>query len=460
MERTKKFLINGSILTVTNIAMRSIGMAFGLYTSNKIGTEAVGVFGLIMSVYMLAITLATSGLNLACTTLVSKELSRDNFINCFKIVKDCIFFALSVSLISSIIVILSSDLISHSWLNNMVSSIPLYLIAVGLPFIAISSVLNGYFMAERKAYKGAIAQFLELTVKIFITIILLNLYSLKNLESICSCLILADVISEIFSCSFLLILYKFDRVKYKKIDLLNSSYKKDIFKITFPVSITSYIRSGLSTLKDFIVPKMLVYYGLTYAMALSEYGRVTGMALPIIMFPNMCISAFSSLLVPEFSTLVAGGNKRRIITVCTKIFKIASFFAIIISSILISFSNEISYMIFNNLECSNLIKMLSPLILFICLDNIIDNILKGLNMQFEVMICNIIDLAITIILLCFLIPVLGVSGFIISIYISELFNFVVSYYQLRKITGFKIDAIHSIFKPVILCLIVYILIYV
>lgn len=460
MKRTKKFLINGSILTITNIAMRSIGMVFGLYTSNKIGTEAVGVFGLIMSVYMLAITLATSGLNIACTTLVSKELSKDNLINSFKIVKDSILFALSVSLISSIILVLSSDLISQTWLNSMVSSLPLYLIAIGLPFIAVSSILNGYFMAVRKAYKGAIAQFLEITIKILITIILLNLYSLKNVESICACLILADVISEVFSCTFLLILYKFDRVKYKKMELPNTSYKKDILKITFPVSITSYIRSGLSTLKDFIVPKMLVCYGLTYSIALSEYGRVTGMALPIIMFPNMCISAFSNLLVPEFSSLLAGENKNRIVTVCTKIFKIASFFAIIISSILIAFSNEISYMIFNNLECSNLIKMLSPLILFICLDNIIDNILKGLNKQFKVMVYNIIDLAITIIVLCFLIPVLGINGFIIAIYISELFNFIVSYYQLRKITGFRIDVIHSIFKPVILCLIVYILIYI
>ena len=75
------------------------------------------------------------------------------------------------------------------------------------------------------------------------------------------------------------------------------------------------------------------------------------------------------------------------------------------------------------------------------------------------MVYNIIDLTITIILLCLLIPVLGINGFIVSIYVSELFNFLVSYYQLRKITGFKIDVIHSIFKPVILCLIVYILVY-
>ena len=64
MKRTKKFLINGSILTITNIIMRSIGMVFGIYVSNKIGSEAVGTFDLVMSVYMLAITIATSGLKI------------------------------------------------------------------------------------------------------------------------------------------------------------------------------------------------------------------------------------------------------------------------------------------------------------------------------------------------------------------------------------------------------------
>lgn len=40
--------------------MRLIGMSFGIYLSRKVGEEAVGVFGLIMSVYMFSITIATS----------------------------------------------------------------------------------------------------------------------------------------------------------------------------------------------------------------------------------------------------------------------------------------------------------------------------------------------------------------------------------------------------------------
>lgn len=175
------------------------------------------------------------------------------------------------------------------------------------------------------------------------------------------------------------------------------------------------------------------------------------MALPIITFPTVCINSFSSLLIPEFASLLAKGNKKRMITICDKIFKLTSFFAISISMILFFYANEISLAIFQNLECAFYVKMLSPLVWFMYLDNIIDNILKGLNQQFKVMICNILDLGITIGLLYFLLPILGIKGFIVAIYVSEIFNFIVSYWQLYKITGFKIDFFQTILKPATLC---------
>ena len=410
-------------------------MVFNIYVSNKIGSEAVGVFSLVMSVYMFFITLATSGLSIACTYLVSQEFAKGNYLEGLKAVRSCNLFGLFLGIGSSILIILFSNIISTTWLNNKISAIPFYLIAIGLPCIAISAVINGYFSAVRKAYKSAISQALELGVKIIISILLLQFFALNNVETVCICLILADVISEVFSCSFLFILYKIDKSFFnKRSKITGISYKRKILNITLPVSVTSYIRSGLSTLKEFIVPNRLVLFGLPYSLALSEYGRITGMAMPVIMFSTVFISSFSSLIIPEFSSLMAKGYKKRILTVSHKIFIIATCFSIIVSIICFIFANNLSLAIFQNLECSRYIKILSPLILLMYLDNIIDNMLKGLNRQFKVMLCNIADLVITITLLYFLLPELGILGFIISMYVSEIFNFTVSYFELKKAT--------------------------
>ena len=56
----KVFILNGIILTATSIIMRLVGMCFNIYISKKVGSESLGIFSLIMSVYMFSITLATS----------------------------------------------------------------------------------------------------------------------------------------------------------------------------------------------------------------------------------------------------------------------------------------------------------------------------------------------------------------------------------------------------------------
>lgn len=437
MKKTKIFLINGFILIITAFFMKSIGMLFNLYISNKIGSEAVGTFSLVMSVYMFATTLATSGLSLACTRLVSEQFAKGNFLDGFKAVKSCLLFSAFLGLGSSLLILLFSPIIAQNWLNSVVSCFPLYFISLGLPFISISCILNGYFSAIRKGYKSAISQVFELIIKMVATIFLLNFYASQNVESICICLILADVLSEICSCCFLLILYKIDKVHYFKRTITNITFKKRILKIALPVSITSYIRSGLSTLKQFITPNRLALFGLPYSIALSEYGKINGMTMSILLFPNVFITPFSNLLIPEFSSLMAKQYKKRILDISQKVFLITSLFAISISIVFFLFANEISFAVFKNLECSKYIKALSPLILFMYPDSIIDSMLKGLNKQFHVMICNILDLLLSIGILYFLLPNFGLTGYLLSIIISEVFNFCISFFQLYQATGFK-----------------------
>lgn len=437
LKKTKIFLVNGIILTITAFLTKSLGMLFHIYISNKIGSEAVGTFSLVMSVYLFFITLSTSGLSLTCTYIVSEQFAKSNFLNGFKAVKSCLLFSLCLGMGSSVLVLLFSKIISQNWLNATVSCIPLYLIAVGLPFISISCVLNGYFSAVRKGFKTAFTQTFELIIKIFVTIFLLNIYPFKTVESICICLILADVISEICSCCLLFIFYKIDKTHYYKRNISNFTFKKRILKITLPVCITSYIRSGLSTLKQFITLKQFVLFGLPYSIALSEYGKINGMTMSILTFPNVFMLSFSNLLIPEFASLLAKQYKKRILQVCQKVFWITSIFSISISSIFFLFANEISLFVFKNLSCSTYIKALSPIILFMYLDFLMDSMLKGLNKQSNVMVCNILDLVLTISTLYFLLPILGLKGYLFAIIISEVFNFCISYFQLYQATHFK-----------------------
>lgn len=454
-KKSKLFFINGTILTSTALIMRFAVLIFNVYISNQIGSEAVGVFSLVMSVYLFFITVATSGLNVAVTVIVSEKFAVNKETSAIKAIRSCIFFSLLLGVFAGILILFCSNFITEKCLHNMVSSKPLFYIAIGLPFIAMSSCITSYFTSVRKAYKNAIAQVFEFIIKMFATIILLK-YNISNgVEAICISLILADVISEVCSFTLIFILYIID-IKIKKLNNVHSFGQRiNIIKIAFPVALTSYIRSGLSTLKQLIIPTRLEKAGISCTNALSKYGMINGMVMPIITFPTVFINSYSMLLIPEFSTYVAQRNYKAINYISNRIFKITSAFSVCICSIFLFFSNELGLVIYNNLETGFYFKVFAPLIFFMYMDNIIDSILKGLNKQFGVMFCNVLDLSVTTCFIYFLLPVLGINGYIISIFISELLNFSISLFQMIKYSKLKLNFADWLLLPLICSFISY-----
>lgn len=80
------------------------------------------------------------------------------------------------------------------------------------------------------------------------------------------------------------------------------------------------------------------------------------------------------------------------------------------------------------------IKLLTPLVPFMYIDNVVDAILKGLDKQITVLKINILDLFTSILLIFIVIPKFGVIGYIFIIYFSELLNFAFSFRALTKCT--------------------------
>lgn len=300
----------------------------------------------------------------------------------------------------------------------------------------MSSAINGYFVGVRRVHKNAIAKFFEEFIKIIASFILLSLFMPPGIESACYSLILGDVISEVLSFAYLYFLYIKDKKENSPLSNFRDldSYNKRILRISMPVALTSYLRSGLSTLKQILVPSSLEKNGLSCSESLSKYGLVCGMAMPIIMFSSIFVNCFANLLVPEFSRYFVKKDFKRIKNVTRFILIITTIISGILAFAFFIFAPKICIIFYNNSEVVKYVKILSPLIVFICLDIVIDCILKGLDKQVSVMTINIIDCVTSIVFIYLVVPHLGINGFIFSIILSELLNFALSFYKLKKAT--------------------------
>lgn len=409
MKRLKVFIINTIILTIISFIIRSIGMIFDIYLANIIGSEGIGMFGLIMSIYILCITFANSGITLASTRLVSEELAINSESGAKIAIKKCIYLSLFFGILASVFLIILAPFITNTFLHNRISNTTLYIIAISLPFTSISMTLSGYFTAVRRPYKSSSNDIINIIIKILTILLLIPHFNLNNINNVVIVLILGTTCSELISFIYVYILFILDKRKLKNTRTISNNFLHRILRISMPVAITSYIRSGLSTLKQLLIPIQLEKGGLSCTSALSEYGMINGMAMSLLLFPGLIINSVASLLIPEFARYNVKKDFTKMNTVINSLFSLIIFFSLFVVGFFLMFYDEISVIAYNNIKVGKYILILCPLVILMYLDHIIDAILRGIDKQVKVMYCNIADLFVSLILIYFLLPVCNIT---------------------------------------------------
>ncbi len=448
MSLAKRFIKNTLILAATTVLIRVANIWYTAYVSTKVGTEVIGLFQLILSVYIFSITIATSGISLASTRLVAEELTHKNG-NAIAVVKRCVIYCACFCALSVTLMVINADFISNVWLHGRISKTTVYILCLSLPFLSISSVFVGYFTAVRRVIKSSSALILEQFVKIGVTISLVSVFAPKGLDYACMALVIGGTASEILSFIYLFILYRLDRRRYLNNKRKDPELTKKMLKISLPLAISSYIKSGLDTFKQIMIPNGLEKSGVSCDTAISQYGMIKGMVLPILLFPYGVLSAFNELLIPELAEQNVLNNKQKISEIISKSFKITLLFSVGVGGVLFSFANDLSMMIYNNPEVGGFLRMLAPVVLIMYFDSAVDYILKGLNQQLSVVRINIIDTILSIAMLFTLLPILGINGYIIIIIGSEIVNTFLSVKRLIKVAHFEVRIMNWIVMPAV-----------
>lgn len=447
MKKVKAFFLNAVLLTATSLLMRTVGVGFGVYLSNKIGASGMGLYQLIMSVYTLAVTLATSGVSLAATRLVAEELGRGNPAGAKKAMHRCLAYSALFGTATGIALFRCADYVGLIWLGDARTVLSLRLLAVSLPFIGMSAAMGGYFTAVRRVFKSASAQVFEQAVRIFLTIAGLTLLMPRGLEYACLAIVGGGSLAEFCSFFYSLLLFLLDIRRHKSDRNPAKGLTRRLLGISLPVAFSSYARSGLVTIEHLLIPRGLKKSGASPEAALASYGLLHGMVLPVVLFPAAMLQALAGLLVPELAECRARCHEIRINYIASRVFQITLLFSIGVAGIMFSFSHELALAIYNSNETAGYIRLLAPLIPVMYLDTAVDGMLKGLGEQVSSMRYNIIDASCSVVLVYFLVPRFGLAGYLCTIFFTELLNSALSANRLITVTSFRFRLWGWVIKP-------------
>lgn len=453
MRKLHRFLFNALLLSGVALLMRTVGVVFQVYIANRVGAEALGLYGLFSGVYGFAVTFATSGVNLAATRLTAEAIGNEGHqFDVRRGMRRCLIYSLCFGSCAAVGLFTLAPVLGTVLLDEVRVIKPLKILAFALLPISLSSAMSGYFTACRRVYKNAAAQMFEQAVRIGSTVILLGFFCIhEDPERACIALVLGSTAAEISSFCFSTLFYLFDRRRYPrgKQEDNGSPLTRKLCGIAMPVALSAYIRSGLVTLEHALIPQGLRKSGATRTQALQSYGILNSMVFPVIFFPTALIGSFSGLLVPELAECRARGNRREISYIAERVYSIALWFSVGTAAVLGCFAEEFGMVIYGNAQAARYIRLLAPLIPVMYLDTTTDAMLKGLGQQVYSMVINIADALISVILVWLLLPGMGIEGYILTIYIAELFNAVCSIVRLLNVSGMRPKVNKWVFKPLL-----------
>ena len=443
-------------MTAVTLAIRYVSVAFNIYINNRIGAVAMGLFTLISSVYGFALTLATSGISLATTKLVSEALGglpeNQKNVSVRAIMKKSLGFSFLISFIISLLLYFLSPAISENILKDSRTLTSLRVLSFSLVPIALSSSMSGYFIAMRKVYKNASVQIFGQAIKIFLSIYLLSAFFATDTESACLSIIIAGTLAEIISFIIHLISFIIDIRKHKSVESnidQKENLSKKLIPITLPIALSVYVRSALITVEHLLIPWGLEKSGSGRDASIAAYGTVHSIVFPLVLFPSAISSSFAGLLVPEISESAASNDFLRIERIICRVLKTVLIYSIGVAGVMMCLSSEFGNVFFSDNSAIKYILLVSPLIPVMYLDTSVDSILKGLGHQFYCMIINIVDSMLSVVLVWILLPQYGIMGYIITVYFTELINATLSITKLLCVTKVKFKLFNWLIKPIL-----------
>lgn len=431
----RTYFKNAAILTGTSLLLRAAGMFFRVYIAGRIGAEGMGVYQLITTVYSMAITLATAGLSIAATRVCADLMAAGDERRVRSAMGRVLLLGVGLGVLASVVLWFGAPLAAELWLKDLRAARPLRILAPSLPFMAMSAVLRGYFLARRKVEPNARAQVFEQIVRISFVMALLT--QVTGVEASCAAVVAGNTISEAASWTMMVLFYRKDAGTLKK-GPVPSHLGRKLWNILAPISANQYLTSVLRTVENVMVPGCLALYTLSRETALSQYGALKGMAMPVLFFPFSLLGTLSTLLMPEIAETHVRGATQNLQRLTERVMTITMTLGILAGGLFTVFAYPIAEVLYHSEEIGFYLAILGPLAPLMYMESMVDGVLKGLNEQLSSFRYSVADSVVRIVLIALLLPRFGMKGFLFVMLVSNLLTSLLNLHRLLTVTGLRL----------------------
>lgn len=448
-----KTLIRGAlILMLTGFLSRIIGFFYRIFLSRAIGAEGMGIYQLIFPLYSLCFALTVAGLQTVLSRFIAGKLALGQD----KAARDGlavgVFLSLSLSLAAGGLMFYFARPISLYFLQEPRCVSLLQLLSFCVPFGTVHACLSAWYYARKKTALPSVCQLLEQLARVGASILVYSILLERGLPVTPMVAVVGILAGECASAltSMIAVSLDFQKASYSLRRLEHPvGYSRELLLPALPLTANRLLLTLLQSLESVLIPGRLLLFGLSSSAALSVYGVLTGMALPLILFPSAITNAVSVMLLPTVAEEQAKGNRRTIAHTIENTIKYCLILGIFATGVFLFFGREAGLLLFGNEQAGAFIQTLAFICPFLYLTTTLSSILNGLGKTTFCFAQNLAGLIIRILFVLFLVPRYGMPGYLWGLLASELTITFLSFFLLHRIVPFTFSSWNWMIKPLL-----------
>lgn len=310
----KSFLRGAVILGIAGLVIKVMGAVFRIPLANIIGDTGMGYYQTAYPVYVLLLTLSTAGIPVAISRMVAERTAVGDPYEAYRIYKISFIMLFAVGVVSSSILFFGAEfIVGH--LGNPGAKYAMMAIAPALFFVPMMAASRGYFQGLQDMGPTAASQVIEQLFRVAAGLSLAILLMSRGVEFAAAGASFGATAGAIAGLAAVIGIFLYRRRTIfreinkhpKRIGQSSAGILSQILIIAVPITIGAAIMPIMNTIDVIIVINRLTASGFTHDAANSLYGQLTGMAGPLINFPQVLTQAIAMSLVPA----VAAAYKRK-----------------------------------------------------------------------------------------------------------------------------------------------------
>ena len=480
MGKIKKetFMQSILVLMASQVMIKILGLLYKLYLTNKDGFGDTGnaIYNSGYQIYALLLAISSTGVPNAIAKLISERIAKGDKKGVNRVFKIAFFFFAFVGFIGSLILFLGAHYIANVLLQIPEAELTLVALSPSVFFVAIGSVIRGYFNGHQRMKITANSQTLEQVTKTLSTIIIVEVISMFFVQDVVIMAAganLATTLSVFISFSYLYRYYKFKKsdisVEMPEVCEEPSYAKKStkeiiksIIAISIPISVSSLVSAVNKSIDSITAVRGLKTF-LSDEIAKFQFGIYTGKVDVLVGLPLSFNIAFATVLVPSISKLMAQKKKED----ANKVVKFSLLATILIGLPctfgMMVFAEQILKLLYPNApEGAQLLQITSLTIILMMMAQTINGVLQGIGKYRVPATALALGVVAKFILNLILIPIpsIGINGVAIGSIVCHIISFSIGFAVLKRAMKIKFDANKFLIKPLlataIMCIVSYI----